>query len=321
MKKPIESKFTEGIDYDALAKRLGEKPLQVRLDKQKNPVKHKSYKGMSIFALEHRLPVDKIIKNSFKATGLYRLGYRNYLNLKVRKNLVRLKDLPEAFEGFRILQIADLHCDLDPRLPDVVIDKIRDLEYDICVNTGDFRNSTYNCQLASMESTTKIYKHVNKPSYAVLGNHDFIEKVQVLEKIGIRVLLNESLPIKKDGQSIWLAGVDDPHLYRTHDLKRALKQVPKDVITILLSHSPEIYKEVAQYAIDMMMSGHTHGGQICLPGGIMVTKHADVPNRYSRGAWKYRNLLGYTSRGTGASTAPLRFNCRPEVTIHKLVRK
>ena len=310
---------TSTFDYEPFVDRLGRENLEKRLLVQKRPIAHNSYQSFRLMHLEHILPVKEIIRFCCKMTGMYKRGYHNYLNIKVRHNKIHLKNLPQAFHGFRILQLADLHSDLDPKLPDAVIKAIQGLEYDICVNTGDFRNLTYDCQKASMHTTERIYAHIHQTCYAILGNHDFIEKVPTLEAMGIRVLLNESVKIEREGQHFWLAGVDDPNLYRTDDVVRAMRNIPKGDLVLLLAHSPEAYQKAEEAGAHIMLSGHTHGGQICLPGGIIVTKHAEVAHKYCRGVWRYKKLKGYTSRGTGASSVPLRFNCRPEVTIHHLL--
>src|SRR5690606_28331982 len=131
-------------------------------------------------------------------------------------------------EGFRILHLADLHTDLDPALPETVIPKLQALKYDLCINTGDFRNRTQDCHRVSMRETARIYAHVSGPKLGVLGNHDFIEKVDSLEAMGIQLLLNENMFIEKDGQRLWFVGVDDPNYYQTHDFARALEGVPPE---------------------------------------------------------------------------------------------
>ena len=320
MPDPTQPNLDPNFDYEAIAKRLGEENLKQRLTKQTNPVAHQAYQGTTRFSWEQRINMEFLVPWTFKKLGLYKRGYNNFLNIRVVENKVRLANLPDAFHGFRILQMADLHCDLDNKFRGAVIKSIRDLVYDICINTGDFRNRTYDCHLASMAGTREIYQHIHKPCYGVLGNHDFIEKADTLEEMGIRLLLNESVPLEQDGQKLWLAGVDDPHLYRSDDLPRAMQRVPENACVLLLAHSPEIYKEAAAAGISYMFSGHTHGGQICLPGGFIVARHVKIPRKYCRGPWRYKTLKAYTSLGTGASTAPIRFNCPPEVVIHTLLK-
>src|SRR5690606_17017549 len=145
------------------------------------------------FSFEHRFDVDRIIGRIIKCSGLWARGYRNYLDIRIEHNTISLPNLPPAFEGFRILHLADLHTDLDPALPETVIPKLQALKYDLCINTGDFRNRTQDCHRVSMRETARIYAHVSGPKLGVLGNHDFIEKVDSLEAMGIQLLLNENM--------------------------------------------------------------------------------------------------------------------------------
>ena len=155
--------------------------------------------------------------------------------------------------------------------------------------------------------------------YAVLGNHDSITMVPDLEALGIRVLLNECVAINRGQASIYLAGVDDAHFYRADNIEKAAAGIPQGCVSVLLSHTPEIYSQAAHTGFDLMLSGHTHGGQICLPGGLPILLEADLPRAFGAGAWRHAGMAGYTSVGTGSSVVPVRFNNRPEMTLHQLV--
>jgi hypothetical protein len=152
-----------------------------------------------------------------------------------------------------------------------------------------------------------------------LGNHDFIEMVSALEAIGIKILLNESISIERGGDIFVLTGVDDPHFYEVDNLQKALQDVPNNQTKVLLAHSPEIIKIASDFGIDYYISGHTHGGQLCLPGGIPILSNTRCKRKYLSGSWQYEQMLGYTSRGTGSSCLPVRVYCPPEITLHKLV--
>ena len=132
------------------------------------------------------------------------------------------------------------------------------------------------------------------------------------------MLVNESAVISRGNQCLYLAGIDDAHLYRTHDIEKAASQIPANSFSILLSHTPEIYKQAARANFDLLLSGHTHGGQICLPGGIPIILFSRLPRRMGAGRWEYGNMIGYTSVGLGSSLVPIRFNCLPEITLHHL---
>jgi hypothetical protein len=136
-----------------------------------------------------------------------------------------------------------------------------------------------------------------------------------LEEAGIVMLVNESWEIREGTDKIWLVGVDDPHYYKTHDLQRAFRSVPENDFTILLAHSPEVYKKAVTYHADLYLCGHTHGGQICLSPLNPLLTNSRAPRFTALGCWNYKDMTGYTSRGAGASGVPLRFNCPGEITI------
>jgi len=156
------------------------------------------------------------------------------------------------------------------------------------------------------------------PCYGILGNHDALGMAPHLETMGLRMLLNEHTALTRDGAAIYLAGIDDPHYYETENFEQALDGIPPEATTIMLSHTAETYRKALACGIDYMLSGHTHGGQICLPGGVAVLRNAHHPRTMDRGPWTYHELQGYTSAGVGCSMVPVRFFCPPEVTIHTL---
>jgi predicted MPP superfamily phosphohydrolase len=141
-----------------------------------------------------------------------------------------------------------------------------------------------------------------------------------LEAMGIRMLFNECETITRGDQEIYLAGVDDPHFYRADDIKKAASSIPKGAFSILLSHTPETYAQAASEGFDLILSGHTHGGQLCLPGGIPIKLEAALPRAMGAGPWKHAGMTGYTSVGVGTSLLPVRLNCPAEITLHTLSR-
>jgi predicted MPP superfamily phosphohydrolase len=154
--------------------------------------------------------------------------------------------------------------------------------------------------------------------YGVLGNHDTILMVPELERMGIRMLLNEHVVLERDGSHIFLAGIDDAHFYRVDNVEKAAAEIPHEAFSILLSHTPEIYRQASHAGFDLLLAGHTHGGQICLPGGIPIILASALPRAMGRGPWKCGGMAGYTSAGAGSCGVPVRFNCPPEITLHRL---
>ena len=104
------------------------------------------------------------------------------------------------------------------------------------------------------------------------------------------------------------------------NIEKAAHDIPHDAFSILLSHTPEIYRQAAHADFNVLLSGHTHGGQICLPGGIPVTLNCVLPRAMGNGRFKHHDMIGYTSAGAGVSIVPARFNCPPEITLHHLHR-
>src|SRR4029453_13562454 len=109
-------------------------------------------------------------------------------------------------------------------------------------------------------------------------------------------------------------------LFQGGQYRKSGSPVPDGAFSILLSHTPEIYRQAAHAGFDLLLSGHTHGGQICLPGSIPITLDSVLPRRMGAGAWRYRDMIGYTSVGAGSSIVAVRFNCPPEITLHRLCR-
>jgi hypothetical protein len=154
----------------------------------------------------------------------------------------------------------------------------------------------------------------------ILGNHDPIEMVPGLESAGIRMLLNEAAAIRRGAVEIHVAGLDDTHFYRTDDLPKAMAEIPPRAVKLLLAHSPEIIPDAAAAGVQYYFCGHTHAGQICLPGGIPVFTRSRGGRAYAAGAWRYGRMGGYTSRGAGTSGLNVRYWCPPEITVHRLRR-
>lgn len=308
------------MDTDIFQNRLPATYLNARLDIQ-NGRAIKLF-GYELFRI--RFGIAKIIsfftKIFFKLTGLYSVGYQNFLNIQVKENHFYLKNLPVDFENLKILQLSDLHLDKYPELQEKTIQQLKNLSYDFCFLTGDYRWRKYGPNEPAIQALTLLHSYINAPRgiYAILGNHDFIELVSHIENLGIRVLINESVVIHVGSSSIGLAGVDDPHTYQLHNLETAHTGIKSQKFKILLAHSPEIIKEASMFGFDLYLTGHTHGGQICLPGGIALFNNSSCSRKYASGRWKYNEMQGYTSNGVGASGAPLRYFCPPEITIHHL---
>ena len=276
--------------------------------------------GLTFFHIENWYSVHSVIRTLLKLTGLYWRGRANAMRVQVRYNDVRCKRLPPAFDGFTLLHISDFHADMNDGAMQRLEKILPGLNYDVCVLTGDYRGATFGQFDAALARMRLVLERIKQPVYGVLGNHDTIRMVPDLKAMGIRMLLNECETITRAGASIYLAGIDDAHYYRVDNIEKAASGIPHQAFSMLLSHTPEIYRQAAHAGFDLMLSGHTHGGQICLPGSIPVTLDSVLPRKLGAGAWKYHEMAGYTSAGVGSSIVTVRINCLPEITLHRLWR-
>ncbi|HXK59641.1 MAG TPA: metallophosphoesterase family protein [Acidobacteriota bacterium] len=279
-------------------------------------------RGRGSFHLENIHHVQGIIDWILRLTGLSRRGARNVLDLELRWIDFSFPDLPPSFDGYSILHLSDLHIDCLPGLSERLAAIVSRQEVDLCVLTGDYRFDVKGSCEPAFELMRKVLPCVRSRDglVGILGNHDFLESVSILEQMGVRMLLNDSLEIRRGSESIWLVGLDDPHYYGCDDLPAALRNVPHGAFKILLVHSPEMFREAAEAGFALYLCGHTHAGQICLPWIGPVVRNAACPRDLIAGRWRYGRVQGYTSAGIGASLFPVRFRCRPEVTIIRLQR-
>ena len=305
-------------DHKQLGARMGHDRLTRRLEQQSHS-RMRLCGAYSVRASLHTIrALQHAIRFALKLTRLYSPGRRNALDLQVEHHTVRLPNLPAAFDGFRILHISDIHIDSSPELVDILHKKITALDFDACVFTGDYREEVAGHFETPIRLTGRLLDGVPAPAYGVLGNHDSIEMVPLLEEEGIRMLINESIELRRGDSSLYLAGVDDPYHYQTDHLDSALNDVPENGCVILLAHSPDLGSDAAKAGVGLYLCGHTHGGQICLPGGRTVIANTRGSADRHKGSWRHKAMTGYTSRGAGTSSVDVRFNCPPEITVHTL---
>ena len=264
-----------------------------------------------------------ILRGLLKMAGIYSRGIRNALQPIVRNVRLEFEDLPASFDGFRILQLADLHIDGMDGLAEIVAERIDGLHADLCVMTGDYRFEHAGPCPEVYPRLRKILSsvHADDGVVAVLGNHDESDMAGEIEKLGVRMLINEAVKISRAGSSLWVVGVDDPHCYGFDDLDGALESVPDNAFKVLLAHSPEIFEEASGAGIDLCLCGHIHAGQIRMPLIGSILSNADCPKIYTEGLWQHGGMVGYTCAGVGCSLLPVRYNCPPEITVIELVRK
>ena len=254
-------------------------------------------------------------------TGLRYFGHRNVYQLTLRKLCFRLKRLPAAFSGFKILHLSDFHADGLPHLPRTVCNLVGNVEVDLCVLTGDYRWRQYGSSDLVYPAMKEIIGCLRsrRGIYGILGNHDSVEKVPEFERMGMDMLVNRAVPLDEAGERIWLLGLDDPHYYGCDDLDGALAQVgDDDAFKILLVHTPELARDAADAHVDLYLCGHTHGGQVRLPGLKPLVANSNADIEFVSGPWRCNGMMGYTTAGVGCSLAPIRFFCPPEIALIEL---
>ncbi|WP_246320521.1 metallophosphoesterase [Paenibacillus qinlingensis] len=247
--------------------------------------------------------------------------------LQVERISLAFATLPETFKGLRIVQFSDLHFGfhLDVGQLTKVVKVIQAEKPDIVCFTGDLVDYEIGGQGQEIRDVLKTIT-ATYGCYAVLGNHDYYgdvdEVADVLEGGGFHCLRNRGLRIQKDSQSIWIAGVEDMW-EGVPNLKTALQSAKKEEWVLLLSHAPDYADVVAAVGgVHLQLSGHSHGGQVRLP---IIGPLASVPFgvKYPSGLYHIGNgkqLTLYTNRGIGVSVRPIRFMCRPEITVLTLVK-
>ncbi len=303
-----------------LERRLGRVHARQRLGLERAHESQIFGQGRKFFHVENWRSAAGVVRVALRLSGLLGRARRNAERVLLRRHEPRFPALPAAFDGFTILHLSDLHLDISPGAMARVGELVRGLDYDLCVLTGDFRGRTFGPCAETLAALERLAAQLRGPLYGVLGNHDSIEMVPAMEAMGIRLLLNECAVIDRGAALLHLAGIDDAHFFRVDSIAKAAQDIPERAFAILLSHTPEIYRQAAHAGFALMLAGHTHGGQICLPGGVPVTLDAKLPRRFGAGAWRYHSMLGYTSRGAGTSLLPARLNCPPEITLHILRR-
>ncbi len=244
-------------------------------------------------------------------------------HLTVLEETIRIPQLPAGFDGFRIVQISDFHYheyDEDSFLRQAVA-RVNSLRPDMVALTGDFITAHGIANPANRRHAfgcASILKEIACPlRFCSLGNHDSIDNpavIQALQSAGLTVLHNRFESIDLHGDRLWISGIADAY-FDAPDLSRALPRDRNGSPVILLGHEPDIAPRIAEYGgVDLMLAGHTHGGQVRLP--ILPPMFLpDMGRHYIHGLFQVNGLQLYVNRGLGTVHLPIRFRCPPEITV------
>lgn len=282
-------------------------------------------------------PVSPVTRRSFlKAAFFGTAGLALYGTeierhfIEIRRSDVRIPGLASAFDGMRIVQLSDIHLDqfTEPIFLRHALHRIDELQPDAVFLTGDFVTSnriSRKLQRGTGWACAEILSELKCPQrYAVLGNHDVSSGAkritQALTAHGITLLRNSSLPIERNGARFWLAGIDDP-LEGNPDpelaIPASIRNIPDQPI-ILLCHGPDyaddLLAQPSGKAVSVMISGHTHGGQIRMPfvGPLVLPP---LGRKYVEGWFRLNNMQLHVNRGLGTVNIPIRLNCPPELSL------
>jgi predicted MPP superfamily phosphohydrolase len=249
---------------------------------------------------------------------------REPFQLDVTRLRIESPLLPRGFDGMKIVQLSDLHLHRVSRAYRMAIDVIGREHPSLVVITGDLvdrADETAEC----LAFLTELRAAAGAPVVVVPGNWDhrtfptrqsiaaWHERLQA--ETGIRVLVNQNVVLRRGGDHIWLVGTDDPYFGHV-DLDASFKGVPDTAFALVLTHAPEAFEELAQRpAARLVLAGHTHGGQVRLPfiGAMRVPSRYGT--RFARGLFKLGDTFFYVNAGMGMSHLPVRFLCRPELTV------
>jgi predicted MPP superfamily phosphohydrolase len=248
-----------------------------------------------------------------------RAAFAEPFMIAVERQEIYLRKLPPALNGFRIVHLSDLHYGplVDTRHLERAIAIANDLHPDLIALTGDYISQ----ERAFAEPCAELVGRLRARHgvYAVLGNHDHWTDAKLIADLftaeRVRMLINEGVRIDSQGESFWLAGVDDT-MVGLEDLSLSLAGARDGEFKLLLAHNPTILRRAARAEVDLVLSGHTHGGQVTLRPEKNLSGRPR--RRMLRGLGRHANTQIYVTRGLGTVVLPIRYGCPPEVSLLEL---
>ena len=242
-------------------------------------------------------------------------------SIRLTTHSVSVSGLPEQLDGLKILHLSDLHGQEFGRRQERLAALLGRLDFDIAVLTGDFVDAVNQVKQPALDVVPALK---GKPAFYVFGNHDLLPECDITGEftaLGVQVLRDRAVPVAVRGGWIWVAGVD--FAYATAgNLGNTLSQITAGQTTLLLAHAPGLFEQAAAAGVDVVFTGHTHGGQVRLPflGAIYAPGQGLLPKR-SWGLFKSGRTTMIVNAGLGESVVPFRFNCRPEIVLVTLRNK
>lgn len=252
---------------------------------------------------------------------LHRLARANVLDIGMTEIELVCPTLPPRFDGYTLLHLSDFHVGFVDGLVERAAALVRGQTVDLAVLTGDVQTRGWPNAARAVGLLEPLLGAVDARDgiLAVLGNHDSYDLPDHLEARGIQVLVNEHAEVRRDDQRIHIAGTDDVRYFFTETALHTLRARPPG-FSIALIHSPELAAVAATAGYALYLTGHTHGGQIALPGGRPIFTATVAHQRLSSGGWQLGGMHGYTSRGIGTGPVAIRWNCPAEITRIRLRR-
>lgn len=270
---------------------------------------------MGVFLLIHH-GVMLTLRAGLRLTGLMERGLRNARTPVLRHLSLEVAGLPEPFAGYRILHLTDLHLPVIPHATERILELTRHEAVDLVVLTGDMGHWLHPLPESSLALLGRLCATLTPADgfLAVLGNHDHSTMVAPMEALGIRVLINEAFTVRRGQEALRFTGIDDVHFFPSPQGMACLA-APVEGCAVALVHSPEVAGTAADAGYGLYLTGHTHGGQIRLPGLPPLWTALKSHGGLAHGVWRLGAMTGYTSAGVGSSHPPVRFNCPPEAVI------
>lgn len=254
--------------------------------------------------------------------------YSNF-KLETTKYTIENPDLPKSFDGYKIVHISDLHNAEFGKNNKNLINVIKEEKPDAVFVTGDTIDGFY----TNIQIPIDLFKEILKicDVYFIVGNHEirsdantYFEFLDKLSEIGVTVLKDESIYIEKSGEKFQVIGLNDASNYKANYNDNYNEQIietinnldDKECFSVLLSHHPELFNDYAKTNVDLVFSGHAHGGQFRLPfiGGVIAPEQGLFP-KYTEGVFTEDNTTMIVSRGLGNSIVPVRINNSPEIVV------